>query len=104
MWGMYVAILLFRADDCSPCSIVRALTVLLGFFFSFFLRVFDCFSLVKIPELQENMFQLATEMERAGLVEEVVADGLALTDVRSTTKAFVVRRIVVLSCALRDYF
>ncbi|CAN0221532.1 unnamed protein product, partial [Ectocarpus sp. 13 AM-2016] len=36
--------------------------------------------LVKIPELQENMFQLATEMERAGLVEEVVADGLALTD------------------------
>ncbi|CAN0440304.1 unnamed protein product, partial [Ectocarpus sp. 13 AM-2016] len=37
-------------------------------------------SLVKIPELQENMFQLATEMERAGLVEEVVADGLALTD------------------------
>lgn len=38
-------------------------------------------SLVKIPELQENMFQLATEMERAGLVEEVVADGLALTDV-----------------------
>ncbi|CAN0553022.1 unnamed protein product, partial [Ectocarpus sp. 8 AP-2014] len=37
-------------------------------------------SLVKIPELQENMFQLATEMERAGLVEEVVADGLSLTD------------------------
>lgn len=39
-------------------------------------------SLVKIPELQENMFQLATEMERAGLVEEIVSDGLALTDVR----------------------
>lgn len=38
-------------------------------------------SLVKIPELQENMFQLATEMERAGLVEEIVADGLSLTDV-----------------------
>ncbi|CAN0343995.1 unnamed protein product, partial [Laminaria digitata] len=36
--------------------------------------------LVKIPELQANMFQLATEMEKAGLVEEVVSDGLALTD------------------------
>lgn len=44
---------------------------------------YPCFlSLVKIPELQENMFQLATEMERAGLVEEIVSDGLALTDVR----------------------
>ncbi len=37
---------------------------------------------MKIPELQENMFQLATEMERAGLVEEIVSDGLSLTDVR----------------------
>lgn len=37
---------------------------------------------MKIPELQANMFQLATEMERAGLVEEVVADGMALSDVR----------------------
>ncbi|CAM9509491.1 unnamed protein product [Scytosiphon promiscuus] len=37
-------------------------------------------NLVKIPELQENMYQLATEMERAGLVEEIVADGLSLTD------------------------
>lgn len=36
---------------------------------------------MKIPELQKTMFELATEMERAGLVEEVVTEGLALTDV-----------------------
>lgn len=43
---------------------------------------------MKIPELQENMFQLATEMERAGLVEEIVSDGLALSDVRSVLGLF----------------
>lgn len=58
-----------------------------AFFCPRFLFLFFFGRLVKIPELQENMFQLATEMERAGLVEEVVADGLALTDVRSTSKA-----------------
>lgn len=31
------------------------------------------------------MFQLATEMEKAGLVEEVVSEGLALTDVSVRT-------------------
>ncbi|CAM9394599.1 unnamed protein product [Ascophyllum nodosum] len=36
--------------------------------------------LVKIPEVQKNMFDLAREMERAGLVEDVIEDGLALTD------------------------
>lgn len=53
-----------------------------------------CFSqnsLVKIPELQANMFQLATEMEKAGLVEEVVADGLALADVRPLSDDFCFR-------------
>lgn len=54
-------------------------------------------SLVKIPELQENMFQLATEMERAGLVEEIVSDGLALTDVRCVTVLFVDGRIFLLT-------
>lgn len=38
--------------------------------------------LVKIPELQKNMFELAREMEKAGLVEDVVTEGLSLTDVR----------------------
>lgn len=59
---------------------------LFGVFFFFF---FSQNSLVKIPELQANMFQLATEMEKAGLVEEVVSDGLALTDVRPPQIFFV---------------
>jgi charged multivesicular body protein 3 len=37
---------------------------------------------IKIPEVQKNMFQLAKEMERAGLMEEIVADGLDSLDVR----------------------
>lgn len=65
-----------------PPLIVLVLRFLfLSFFLCFIRRFVSCTRLVKIPELQETMFQLATEMERAGLVEEVVADGLSLTDV-----------------------
>eukprot|EP01084_Bolivina_argentea_P104159 186533_1 len=31
---------------------------------------------IKIPELQKSLLELGREMERAGLVEEIVADGL----------------------------
>ncbi|CAM9310608.1 unnamed protein product [Choristocarpus tenellus] len=37
-------------------------------------------SLVKIPELQKTMMDLAREMEKAGLVEEIVSDGLDMVD------------------------
>ena len=57
--------------------------------------------MVKIPELQENMFQLATEMERAGLVEEIVSDGLALTDVSGVGAADVDGLVVVDSLVFR---
>ncbi|CAM9323239.1 unnamed protein product [Phaeothamnion confervicola] len=36
--------------------------------------------LVKIPELQQTMTDLAREMERAGLVEEIVTEGLEALD------------------------
>lgn len=56
--------------------------------------------MVKIPELQENMFQLATEMERAGLVEEIVSDGLALTDVSGVLLMLTVLSLLTVSCSV----
>jgi charged multivesicular body protein 3 len=38
-------------------------------------------NLVKIPELQGTMMQLAREMEKAGLVDEVISDGMDMLDV-----------------------
>jgi len=36
--------------------------------------------LVKIPELQKTMLEMAREMERAGLIEETIGDALGVLD------------------------
>lgn len=36
--------------------------------------------LISLPEIQATMMEMAREMERAGLVEEMVADAFALTE------------------------
>eukprot|EP00953_Heterococcus_sp_UTEX-ZZ885_P005090 3213-Heterococcus_DN1.PRE.4 len=59
-------------------------------------------NLVKIPELQGTMMQLAREMEKAGLVDEVISDGMDMLDVSAAvcTKRFFVTSCFK-SCSLR---
>ena len=52
-------------------------------------------ALMKIPEMQANMASLAREMEKAGLVDEIMSDGL---DSLNVSRLAAVGSTAVLSC------